>query len=180
MKTKRIVITGGPGTGKTTIIAYLEKKGYACFPEVSRSVTKKAQGEGIDQLFLSDPILFSESLLNARTKQFDEAAIHYSKNVFYDRGLPDITGYLNYLGKGYSKEFDEICFAKKYDLVFILPPWKAIYVQDSERYETYEQASSIYQFLLKSYQYYKYQPIEVPLGTLEARSTFILETLSKI
>ena len=55
---KRIAIIGGPGTGKSTIIATLEKKGYDCMHEISRAVTLQAQSEGIDQLFLTDPILF--------------------------------------------------------------------------------------------------------------------------
>ncbi|MGB1308804.1 MAG: AAA family ATPase, partial [Oceanihabitans sp.] len=31
MKTKKIVITGGPGTGKSSIINELIKRGYGCF-----------------------------------------------------------------------------------------------------------------------------------------------------
>src|SRR5690625_6992431 len=37
------------------------------------------------------------------------------------------------------------------DAVFILPPWKSIYRQDNERYETYEQAVEIYTHLRKTY-----------------------------
>jgi predicted ATPase len=34
-----IVIIGGPGTGKTTIIDGLIAKGHCCYPEISREVT---------------------------------------------------------------------------------------------------------------------------------------------
>jgi predicted ATPase len=65
---RRIVITGGPGTGKTSLITALESKGYTCLPEISRQVTLEAREKGIDQLFLKDPMLFSYKLLEGRKK----------------------------------------------------------------------------------------------------------------
>jgi broad-specificity NMP kinase len=40
LKAKRIVITGGPGTGKTSVIAKLEDSNFYCYHEVIRSMTK--------------------------------------------------------------------------------------------------------------------------------------------
>ena len=57
---RKIVLTGGPGTGKSTIIEELTKRNYTCMPEISRQVTLKAQSKGINQLFLADPIYFSK------------------------------------------------------------------------------------------------------------------------
>ena len=62
LKKEIIVITGGPGTGKTTIIDAFIEQGYACFPEISRQITLEAKKEGIEQLFLERPLLFSELL----------------------------------------------------------------------------------------------------------------------
>ena len=73
MKAQKIVITGGPGTGKSSIIFELEKRGYTCLHEISRQVTLEAQKEGIDQLFLEQPLLFSKKLLEGRDAQFIEA-----------------------------------------------------------------------------------------------------------
>jgi predicted ATPase len=42
-----IVIIGGPGTGKTTIIDGLIAKGHCCYPEIL-----EAKKQAIDQLFL--------------------------------------------------------------------------------------------------------------------------------
>ena len=50
---QKIVLIGGPGTGKSTIINEFVKRGYACMPEISREVIVKAQKEGIEQLFLT-------------------------------------------------------------------------------------------------------------------------------
>ena len=66
-------------------------------PEVSREVTLAAQKKGIDQLFLTDPLLFSNLLLEKREKQFLEASENGEALVFFDRGIPDTQAYLEYL-----------------------------------------------------------------------------------
>ena len=81
-KIKKIVITGGPASGKTSIINQLMNKGHVCMEEISRKITLKAQNEGVDQLFLKDPIWFSEQLLEARKKQFIESDTADSPLVF--------------------------------------------------------------------------------------------------
>jgi len=177
LKTKRIVITGGPGTGKTTLINELEKRGYSCLHEVSREVIKKAQQEGIEQLFLTDPILFSQRLLDGRLKQFDEAESYNGTHLFYDRGLPDVTAYMDYFKTAYSESFTKSCLENQYDTVFLLPPWKKIYKQDNERYENFEEAKKIHNALLKSYENYGYNVQLVPTGSVEERLAFIFKNL---
>ena len=38
---KRIIITGGPCSGKTSIIDSLKDNGYKCFNEISREIIQK-------------------------------------------------------------------------------------------------------------------------------------------
>jgi predicted ATPase len=45
---KRIVITGGPSTGKTTLIKQLQSRGFLCFEEISRQVTLEARSRGVE------------------------------------------------------------------------------------------------------------------------------------
>ncbi len=175
---KKIVITGGPGSGKTTLISFLLKKGFQCQNEISREVILEAQKKGIDQLFLTDPILFSQKLLEGRLKQFKEIH-HFEKSyIFYDRGLPDITAYMDFTDVKYPKKFAETCNNNRYDTIFLLPPWKEIYKQDNERYESFEEAQKIHQCLLKGYKKYSYNVIVVPFGTLESRMDFITNHLA--
>jgi predicted ATPase len=173
-----IVIIGGPGSGKTTIINQLITNGYCCYPEISRQVTLEAQKKGIEQLFLKNPLLFSELLLEGRKKQFENACNEPHEVVFIDRGIPDVLAYMHYIGDSYPSFFDEACREHTYSKIFILPPWEEIYVSDQERYENYEQAKLIHNHLTETYQNYGYELIEVPKDSVDNRILFILDKIS--
>lgn len=177
MNTKRIVITGGPGTGKSSIINELINRGYNCLEEISRQVTLDAKKEGIDQLFLTNPLLFSELLLKGRQQQYTDANKLNVDVVFLDRGVPDVLAYMDYIGDTYPKNFIDACKNSKYDMVFILKPWKAIYKSDNERYESFEQALQIHDHLVNTYKNYNYTLIDVPFDTVENRTDFILKVV---
>lgn len=177
LNTKRILIVGGPGTGKSTLITDLEAKGHTCFHEISREVTAAAQKKGIEQLFLTQPLLFSELLLKGRIQQFKDAESLDAEYAFYDRGIPDVAAYMDYTGDEYPDMFRNACAEHQYDVVFMLAPWKDIYEQDSERYESFEQAKTIQQYLTAAYTNYGYHLIDVPFGTVSERVDFILNTL---
>lgn len=174
---KKIVITGAPGTGKTTLVNKLIEYGIPCMPEISREITLKAREEGIEQLFLEQPLLFSSKLIEGRTKQFHEASNFDHKFVFLDRGLPDVVAYMDFIGDTSPEEFIKACEENRYDLVFILPPWKSIYVSDDARYENFEQAKQIDNHLVLRYNKFGYSPIIVPEASPEERLQFILDQL---
>ena len=176
MKHKRIVISGGPSSGKTTIINELEKEGYCCFQEISRELIKEAKAKGIDQPFLTNPEQFNADLMKARVQQFHEAE-KLDENVYYDRGVHDIVGYMYYAKQLIPKLFNEACVESNYDKVFLLPPWDQIHVTDNERYETFEQAQEIYKCLRKAYLDYGFEIIEVPIGSVIERKEFIIENI---
>ncbi|MGB1041767.1 MAG: AAA family ATPase [Tenacibaculum sp.] len=174
---QKIVIIGGPGTGKSTILKELIKRGYECMPEISREVTLKAQKEGIDQLFLEKPLLFSQLLLEGREQQYLDADKSDSEIVFFDRGIPDVHAYMNFLGNEYPPIYKEKSNQYLYTKVFICKPWEAIYKSDNERYETFEQSVKIDTFLKDAYEEVGYEIINVPFGTVKERCDFILHSL---
>lgn len=174
MQKEIIVIIGGPGTGKSTIIDQLTALGHCCYPEISRQLTLEAKQQGIDQLFLENPLLFSERLLQGRIKQFKDAEQESNPVVFIDRGIPDVVAYMDFIGDEYPPHFEKSCSNYKYAKIFMLPPWEEIYESDGERYENYEQSKQIYLHLKETYKKYDYKLIEVPKDTVDNRVEFIL------
>jgi len=175
---QKIVIIGGPGTGKTSIIEELSKQGYLCMPEISRQVTKTARKNGIEHLFLKDPLLFSKLLLEGRINQYKIASHKKTDYVFFDRGIPDVQAYLNYMAIKHPDIYVKESLKYLYDTVFIMPPWKDIYINDEERYESFEQSLAIHNHLYNTYTGIGYKPIEVPIGKVKHRVTFILKKIS--
>lgn len=175
---KKIVLIGGPGTGKTTVLNILKEKGFFCFDEVSRALTLKAQKQGIEQLFLTKPLLFSEMLLSGREEQYIKANKSKEDIVFFDRGIPDVHAYMNYFNTTYSSHFLEKSNQYRYSKIYHFSPWKEIHTIDNERYETFEESLKIDQFLLKAYTELGYNITNVPFGTIEDRADFIINSLS--
>ena len=186
LKSKRIVVTGGPGTGKTVLISSLEENGYHCFHEVIRTMTLDALDDVSleDKLvnpidFVKDSKSFNDELISARLQHFINGQNIHKDHLFYDRGLPDVIAYMDYFGQPSEERYASLCLEHRYDEVLILPPWKEIYVQDNERMENFEQACGIHDKLEKTYIDLGYTPIEVPFGTIENRMQFVVDFINK-
>jgi len=184
LDTKKIVITGGPGTGKTSVINDLKTKGFHCFDEVIRALTSEAKNEVDASAHISNPIVFAKDpldfntrLLNARIEQFKQANSFDKKTYFFDRGIPDVLAYMDYFNQAYQDLFIDGCSKHEYTGVFLLPPWKAIYKTDSGRFETFDELLHIHDHLKNTYKKFGYPIIEVPFGTVETRTNFILNNI---
>ncbi len=175
---KKIVITGGPGSGKSVVINELIQRDYVCMPEISREVTLNARKSGIEQLFLNEPMLFSKMLLEGRKEQYLEAERTGAAIVFFDRGLPDVNAYLDHFNLVYDDYFHRMVEDYTYHKIFIMPPWPDIYQMDTERYEDFDQAREIFRSIEKIYRRLGYDLISVPKGTVEERVDFILKQIS--
>jgi predicted ATPase len=176
---KRIVISGSPGAGKTSIIMGLKDKGYSVIEEFSRSLIKDTKAQK-PNLFLSDPVGFSKNLLTKRERQYEasEKLVHSKQQlVFYDRGLHDIYAYLKAIDND-TQFFKKKIYSFKYDLVFLARPWKEIFKRDSERLESFEQAKMYYPFIKKTYKKH-HKVIELPEVSIEKRIFFIESFIKK-
>lgn len=182
MSTQRIVITGAPGTGKTVVVEALTAGGYVCFPEVIREFTQEeALAKNPDELtsnpivFANDAMAFNTKLIEGRTRQHQNADFSKHSFNFYDRGLVDVLAYMDFFNQTYPEHFIESCQTYRYDAVFIMPPWKDIFHVEVGRYESFDEAISLHESLLKRYEAFGYTPIVVPTDSIENRTEFILQ-----
>ena len=131
------MITGGPGTGKSTLLGAAADAGLAISDEVARQILQEPRGM---ELRASDPQGFANAMLE-RERAAYEAAAGQSGPVLFDRGFPDIAGFLYLSGLPVPRELDNACRNLRYDgPVFRAPPWEAIYTADQERIQDWDEA----------------------------------------
>ena len=177
----KVVITGGPGTGKSTLLEALKVRGFRCFEEVSRDLIEEGNKKGMANYFLEAPLAFSEALFEGRFAQYQTA-----KNlpfqapkpfVFFDRGLLDVVAYLESLGQE-NNPLKNKARNYPYDRVVFLPPWKKIYHKDAQRLEEFEQAEKLSKALWNTYSREGVDPFVLPPGTVNERVEALLNYLS--
>lgn len=178
---KRIIITGGPSSGKTSLIDELASRGLAVCSEKAREVIKKQISIDPETAVVpwKNVLLFSKEVVAAIWS--DNLLDLEEELVFFDRGVPDVLGYLNHAGLIYEKKpFLEACANMRYsNLVFFLPPWKEIFQNDTERKETFEEAVSISEEIKKSYLKLGFRLVEVPKKNIAERIVFILSAINE-
>jgi predicted ATPase len=172
---RRIILTGAPGTGKSTVVQALEAQGFSVMKEVSREYWDET-GYGTGG---SDPwrnlIAFSRAIWKLRAEQH-KSADWLSGSVFYDRSLLDILAYMDAGDKVIPEDMNPSRFPYHSD-VFIFPPWEEIYQMDEGRWEPFETCHAIHESLKRTYEAEGYSLIEVPPGTVEERVAFMLQYL---
>jgi predicted ATPase len=174
---KKIVLTGAPGTGKTTIINALKSLGYTCFDEYSRTLIRQAEAIKIKNLFYENPKLFSKKVLEERIIQFNESnLIKKSKNnlIFFDRSIYDTFAYQKFIDNSFVLPDKYKSFI--YHKVFILPPWNRIFINDKERLESFEVSKKVHKYLNFTYNHYNYYINEISKTSVENRVKIILKS----
>jgi len=170
----KVVITGGPGVGKSTVLEILSNKGYLVVLEAARIVIEREMLKDSDCLPWKNFELFQNTASNL---QFELENSIKGDIVFSDRGIVD--------GYAYSKvedvEVPEVILKhgkERYDLVFFLDQLPN-YQKDSSRREDLEKAKVIHEAIYSAYLELGYKPIIVPVLLVEERVNFILAKLKE-
>ncbi|WP_246267566.1 AAA family ATPase [Nonomuraea typhae] len=174
MSERFIVLTGGPGSGKSTLIDRLEAAGYAGSEEAGRAIIRDQSAIGGRALPWADKDLFAELML-AWELRSHRAAPAGDGPVFFDRGVVDVIGYLRLEGRPVPPHVHEAALRFRYHRrVFAAPPWPEIYRNDAERKQSPEEAERTYAAVTGAYADYGYELVTLPKASLEDRLAFLL------
>ena len=167
------VITGGPSTGKTSLLNELEKLGHKVIPEAARTLIDESITKGITpQELRSDEKRFQEDI--ARLKKDFEAQHDLNALTFFDRGMHDTLAYMRHYGFDIEQWIKELMHKSSYQKVFLLEPLPT-YHQDYARTEDSNFIQNIQKLLYDTYIEFGMQPIRVPVASIEERVKFILD-----
>ena len=168
----RFIITGTSGTGKTCLIACLSARGHRCYEEtVRRTLADQLASDG-PALPSKDPRLFVQELLRQSVRDLTDAETA-DGTVFFDRGIPDIVVYALRFGVE-PAEAQAAAGRHRYSArVFILPPWRDIFVNDEFRRASFDDYCEIHAMTSRAYLEAGYELVEVPKAEVEARADFI-------
>lgn len=171
------VITGGPGSGKTTLIEALKAAGLKTSDEVGRRLIRDQQAIGGRALPWLDRALFAELMLCLEMRNHDMAAAE-AGTILFDRGVPDVPGYLNLIGLPVPHHMTVAARTLRYNRrVFIAPPWPEIYRTDGERRQDLDEAEQTYTAMVRTYRQYDYELVELPRAPVEARVGFVVAAI---
>ena len=170
----KYIISGGPGSGKSTLISGLQEQGYFCSEEVSRKMIIQETAKGSFCLPWMDVSCFFAKVLEEMIVSWKN--VPADKLTFFDRGIPDIIAYLDVAQIIVPEIYDKALKLYPYHKqVFILPPWEKIYVHDSERWQTFEEAIFINDAIRNAYKTRGFELIDVPKNSVIERVAFILD-----
>lgn len=173
-----IVLTGGPGGGKTSLIEALADEGFRTAPESGRAVIREELARGGSALPWSDRAAFADAMAALDEAAYAAARAQGGVTIF-DRGLPDVLGYLALCGLPAPDDLHQAALRLRYTSpVFLAPFWPDIYTGDAERRQDAAEAAETARVMRWTYQGLGYEVTDLPLAPVPKRVRFLRERLS--
>lgn len=165
------VITGGPSSGKTTMIRLLAQRGYRTTIEHARHFidTQRVTGRTVAEI-RANQREFQRAVLLMQLKQ--EQALDPDELCFLDRALPDSLAYYRYLELEPEPELLAALKTASYRKVFALDLLPL--ARDYARTESGPAQRQIHALLIEVYEELGYVVERVPVLEVEPRLEFIL------
>ncbi|MBL7206796.1 MAG: ATP-binding protein [Candidatus Aenigmarchaeota archaeon] len=173
----KIVITGGPCTGKTTLLNDLGKLGFNTVHEASRKIIDEEQKKENGVLPWTDAEQFE--VLVKQMQMGNETNLTSETIHFLDRGLGDILAYCDFLNIPHTEGVKQLSLPPRYEKVLLLEPLE-IFENDDVRKESLEEGRKIHEFIEKAYTGLGYEVVKVPPLGKKERLDWVLKQLNLV
>ena len=172
-----ILISGCSGSGKSSLLSELARRGYRTFEEPGRQIVKEQLHIGGDALPWANAAKFIDQVVTRAMHQMITAARN-EEIAFFDRGLVDAVTALERMNLPLQPH--HIAAREKYRYnrkVFLVPPWPEIFANDAERRHSFDDAVREYEALESAFPRHGYEIVVLPKTGLEARADFVVTAL---
>jgi predicted ATPase len=174
---QRFVIAGGPGAGKSTLLRALAAAGEICYEEVSRILIREQLARAGRLLPWGDLWGFAQECSMRMRAQLADSAPR--GRCFFDRGLPDLIGYLSHGGRSAPDAWRAA--SRDYaPVVFFAPPWREIYTNDAERPQTFAAAQDLSTHIRRAYLDCGFRLIDLVTGPVAERIGQVMNFIDTI
>ena len=179
---KRVVITGGPCSGKTTIIEHLSKQGFQvvteCAIEVIEELNKDMGIEGQKKWRKENLVELQRILVAKQIEKESKIKAGKAEVVFFDRGMYNGLAYLRLMKKPVETELLAIIKGYTYDMVFALETLSNFQPRaETGRTSDREKSIAIGRLLEEVYKENGIEVVFVKEMSVEERVSFIKEHL---
>ncbi len=181
----RVVVTGAPHAGKTTLLAALRDRGFSIVPEAALDVIGslvRVHGAATARQWRTEHTADFQLLVTSRQIKLErEAELGSSGYVICDRGWPDGLAYAELDGLRTEPIIEHGAALAPYAAVFVLEivePFDGRAA--SGRVSDEARARETHRALLRAYTLLGYSPVVVPLGSLETRIDTVLRHLGAL
>ncbi len=171
----RVVLTGAPGAGKTTVLDELARRGRAVMPDSARAVIAARQQAGLAPR--PGPIDFARAVLARDLAQVEASG---DGLTFFDRCALEPLAMLAELQALRADEAALLHSLRFHPTVFLFPAWREIYVTDAQRDHDFAHAERVEQACARWYAHCGYTVVTVPCTPVQERTAFILRTLEQL
>ena len=99
---RRYIVTGAPGSGKTTIVRGLQKRGYDVVEEAAADVVARAQADGVDEPWTQPG--FVDTVVRLQQERQQQILLDGTGVQVYDRSPVCTLALARYLGAPITRE----------------------------------------------------------------------------